>query len=701
MNTLLRPFIRLMNRAKYAQKFLLITSLFCIPILIMLHQLIQAHRDDIHQLSLELEGVSYIASLEPIILEMQKHRGLANGWLNGDSSSEVAILESQEAIEQYLLSSDSLLKQADPAFALEEEWEAIRIAWLDLKEAYARLAPEESFQAHTALIGDIQGLITTIADQSQLTLDARLDTFYLATLSTNHLPALIETVGQARGSGNGILAASRISEEQTLSFMLATENMDRAAAAMTKVQELVLSYNPSLREELEKLSAASIEAAEDYSRIIAEQFIERSLTMEPSDYFARGTQTIDEASLFFDAVIASLDRLLLERLEQAKFNRNLVFASLLLSFSLATLLFLSFYWSVKRSVAALNESSHQLATGNLKARIVVESRDELGDVGHSFNAMAESIGNLIRLNQTMMEQIAAASGHLRDMSQQTVSATEEIAESTQLVAAGADRQLEATDETSRAMSEMAAGVQHIAEATSSISELAEDAANQAKSGNDTLVSTAARMQQIHQTVHRSVETMQVLGQRSRKIGDIVSDIANITAQTHILSLNAAIEAARAGEAGKGFSVVADEIRALAGQCKQAAESIAQIVLEIAASVEQADGAILEGQQAAALGLKSMDEMSAIFHSILDSVQQVAEQIRDTSAISEQMSAGTEEIAASVTELTAIAQQALDKTQVTSASSQELLSSMEEVQAVIDTLNESADQLAGEMKKFQA
>ncbi len=57
------------------------------------------------------------------------------------------------------------------------------------------------------------------------------------------------------------------------------------------------------------------------------------------------------------------------------------------------------------------------------------------------------------------------------------------------------------------------------------------------------------------------------------INDAADLIAEITGQTNLLALNATIEAARAGEAGRGFVIVANEVKALAGQTSQTTRDI--------------------------------------------------------------------------------------------------------------------------------
>lgn len=75
------------------------------------------------------------------------------------------------------------------------------------------------------------------------------------------------------------------------------------------------------------------------------------------------------------------------------------------------------------------------------------------------------------------------------------------------------------------------------------------------------------------------------------VNAMMEEIPKITGKINLLALNATIEAARAGEAGKGFSVVANEVKVLAGQTNEVTKNIAQYLEEGKTAAGQAGGLV--------------------------------------------------------------------------------------------------------------
>lgn len=96
-------------------------------------------------------------------------------------------------------------------------------------------------------------------------------------------------------------------------------------------------------------------------------------------------------------------------------------------------------------------------------------------------------------------------------------------------------------------------------------------------------------QSLEQSANRDAETFADIEKLSDQTGALVAfteEVRKIADQINLLALNAAIEAARAGEAGRGFSVVADEVRSLAGRSARTGEQINKVVAEVSERIEQ-------------------------------------------------------------------------------------------------------------------
>lgn len=163
-----------------------------------------------------------------------------------------------------------------------------------------------------------------------------------------------------------------------------------------------------------------------------------------------------------------------------------------------------------------------------------------------------------------------------------------------------------------------------------------------------------------------------LQSKAKDITSIVSIVSGISEQTNLLALNASIEAARAGEMGKGFSVVAEEVRKLAEQSKDAVEEInnnlVQFVQVIKALVEKID-VQYSSLQSETSGLENVRDISfeatnsvkSVAESTIrtindlnnetERISNVYESIESLAAIAEENSASSEEVSANVSDYT--------------------------------------------------
>jgi methyl-accepting chemotaxis protein len=109
---------------------------------------------------------------------------------------------------------------------------------------------------------------------------------------------------------------------------------------------------------------------------------------------------------------------------------------------------------------------------------------------------------------------------------------------------------------------------------------------------------------------------------------LAREVQTIGRATHLLALNASVEATRAGVNGSGFAVVAQEVRALAGQSRQAGTHMAQRVNGLKEQVDQALAqARRQDTEPDELALQADENARAVVRALVGSVAEVSRSSR--------------------------------------------------------------------------
>jgi len=236
--------------------------------------------------------------------------------------------------------------------------------------------------------------------------------------------------------------------------------------------------------------------------------------------------------------------------------------------------------------------------------------------GKELDAMA------LALNDTL-DRTSAAAAQVTQAAHEVQQSVRALVDTSEVLTGAADDSSRLTAAVEASAGEVAQSIDMVAAGAhqmgASIQEIAQNA-SEAAAATAEAVEIAAR------TSH----TVRQLGDSSAQIGSVVKAITAIAEQTNLLALNATIEAARAGEAGKGFSVVAGEVKELAAETGKATSDIGERVEAI--------------QSAVALATREIEQIHDVVAKINDFQMTIAGAVEEQTATTSAMASAVGEAA---------------------------------------------------------
>ncbi|USD67648.1 methyl-accepting chemotaxis protein [Vibrio sp. SCSIO 43136] len=667
VRTLLEPLSNLLSFISFRMKFLLVGSLLVIPLVILSFAYKAELDTSVEFTKHERYGVEYLPTMKVLFVNMAAHRGLSQGVLAGNESLRSKVSTAASTVDNALEEMAKINQGFGELFNLGSELTAIKQAWQPLKtiDNYTR---QESFAQHSALIKTVQDTLVAIADQSNLTLDPELPSYYMMATLTDYLPKTAESIGKLRGKGTGALSSGVITEAQRMELSVLNDVIQLNLEKYSYALKVLYQHAPHLKQNDQVLH--QVEAVlKNFNQTTQAQLLAGKLgTIQPVDYFAQGTSAIDSLLNAYDILVPALDSHLQARQSAAETKATLLTIVLLAAIVISTLLFIAMYYSIDSAITTLTQSAKQLAEGDLTVRCEVRGKDEITRIFHAINMISENFSELVT-------RIRGASGQLDEYCQTLVNS------STQVSSAISDQDSE-IDMVATSVNQVTASVQEVNSNTQNAAQAAIESRTSAEDGLQLVQTMSKSIEQMSIDVQQADTVIKQLENDSQSINSILDVICEIADQTNLLALNAAIEAARAGEHGRGFAVVADEVRTLAQRTQNSTTEIQEMLAKVQTGSQQAAEVMVKGVQQAQITAEQSKTTAESLSAIVEKIAIINDMNSQIAAATEQQGCVVNEINQSVVNIRQTSSTSLGLTQTSDNTSREVKTLSDRVREVV-------------------
>lgn len=355
---------------------------------------------------------------------------------------------------------------------------------------------------------------------------------------------------------------------------------------------------------------------------------------------------------------------------------------------------------ITRPIKNMTNAAIQVANGQLNIQIKEEGAKEIKNLASAFNRMSHNIRNLVLEISEVATMVDHSSGEVNELIASTKSISDDIANTTNELAKGAQEQSQSVTIGAEMVNQITESIHRITKDSEESYEKINDVNNSVMNGLKVIDNQANLMESNKKSTHKMKDAITQLEEKSHVIKEIAEVIGDIANQTNLLSLNAAIEAARAGENGKGFAVVADEVRKLAEQSAKFSGEIGALLQDIQEKTLQSVDEVVQVQKIVDEQEVSLQETRKLYIDIENKMNDVVERTVRITEETKQIQEQSEQASNSIEEVAAVTQESAAATQEVASSTEEQNSAVMKINDEVEVLVKKANELLDAIQQFQ-
>lgn len=318
----------------------------------------------------------------------------------------------------------------------------------------------------------------------------------------------------------------------------------------------------------------------------------------------------------------------------------------------------------------ISQVSNSIADGDLNVELPDEKReDEIGQLVGSYKRMIQSLrdvsafaahiasGDLSKnltprsVNDEMINSLNKMSTALRGIIGGTQEGTKVLSSTSSQIFSSTAQLAASSNQTATAITETTATIEEVKKTSEISSRKSREVSVVAQQATEISEKGMMATENTIDGIHRIGGQMKTIGlsidrltEQSKAIGEIIATVNDLAEQSNLLAVNASIEAARAGEQGKIFVVVAQEIKSLSEQSKQATAQVKTVLNDVQSAIQASVIATGEGEKIVSEAVQLSAEAQKAIVKLADTINVFNDAALQTSVASQEQFVGMDQVA---------------------------------------------------------